>query len=159
MAAGEVNIVRENYCFGSQLRGFVIPFNPCEVNSSLNGFENNTVGVAQVGVYFNGQNESSCQSASYVYGFNNKMGIIANPINTTYLKLSHIYLADNELGVSVRPAYTRKNSANITTVIENSIISTASRSDCTYCYGNQSTNCTAARAIRHGPSTYNGSHL
>lgn len=155
----EVNLVSGNGCFGSHSKGFVIPLNPCSIDTSVKGFSSNTASVSRVGFFLNGQPDTPCQSISYLYGFNNKIGLITNPPKTNLLKLSGLYLSDNELGASVRQGYGRANSANITTIIENSIISTAVRSDCTYCYGALLTNCAAARGIRYASSTFNGKTL
>jgi len=150
--------VNSNFCFGSQFKGFVTELHDCRFDPSTDSFYNNVAAVCQVGFFLNGQQNvtEACQWSSGISGYNNKVGLVANPFNTTMLKLHNVSMADCELGMSVRQGYGKNNSANITTIIEASEISTASRPNCSYCYGAQATNCAGARAIRHGPSTYEG---
>lgn len=136
-----------------------MPLNPCGIDINTKGFHSVSAHVTRLGFFLNGQPDTPCQSSIYLSGFGNKIGLVTNPPKTNLLKLEHINLVDNEVGMSVRQGYGGANSANITTIIENSIIATAARSDCDYCYGTSLTNCAGARGLRYASSTFNGKTL
>lgn len=113
----QVNLVQNNYCFGSQFKGYVVSLYSCNETAETQVFSNNVAAATVVGVFLNGKTGVDCQWASQIMAFNNKVGLVTNPPTTSFLKLQNIYLFDNELGMSAREGHGRSNSANITTVI------------------------------------------
>lgn len=140
-------VVTENICAGSVGAGFIIPYEPCDLEPTNTTFRSNTASGCQAGFMYLVHEAANCLQAKRVNAYNCKVGILGNPTNTSSLKYDQLTLVDNYVGLSLRHGQ-GPNTDNNTAYVNNSYFAGVSRPSCTYCYGNSATYCTNTTAIR-----------
>lgn len=146
-------VISSNICQGSDLNGFVLPFVPCSMISTM-PYANNTVGTAlEVGFLLVRSSSDDCLAFAGARAYACRVGHISSPPETTQLQLSNYIIADSQIGLSLRFG---KEGTDRSAFLSDSYITQISRPSCSVCYGANRIDCSGNHAIRMLAVTING---
>lgn len=109
------------------------------------GFINNVAGTCLVGFLFSAQKAMVCAGGELLAAYGCEVGVVTNPLAQSF-SWTNLMLADNIRAIGLR--FGGYDNANNSMVWRNSWVSAVSRPNCTYCYGQNATDCTNIYAVR-----------